>query len=649
MKKLGLLPRLIIAIILGILIGLAGQKVDVLKILVRILITFNGLFGNFLGFVIPLIIMGFVIPGIADLGDSAGKTLAITAGIAYLSTVIFGTITYFVGSVVLPNFIKKGAISFDPEKNSGKALEKIFESPMDPVFSVTTALIISFILGVKRDGKIYRQEFSKGVRKSELEVIGETKIDDTGTTIYFEPDDTIFETVEFSDEVLSKRFREMAFLNKGIKIEFIDERKDLNEVYHYEGGIKSFVEFINKKKKPIHDEIIYIDEVREETAVEIAIQYTDSYSEVVLSFANNINTEEGGSHLSGFRSALTRTLNDYGRKNNIIKEKEENLSGEDVREGISAVISVKLTDPQFEGQTKAKLGNSETRGIVDSVLSEDLAVFLEENPKVGKQILDKALSARRAREAARKARDLTRKKNNLESMTLPGKLKDCQNDDPGKNEIFLVEGNSAGGSATDGRDSAYQAILPLRGKIMNVEKARLDKMLNSSEIRAMITAFGTGIGEEFDINKLRYDKIIIMTDADVDGAHIMTLLLTFFFRYMKPLIEEGHVYVAQAPLYGIEKGTKILRYCHNEKELRLALKEYKDAKINIKRYKGLGEMNPEQLWETTMNPDNRLLLKVNIDDLTEADDTFSILMGTDVEPRRDFITENAIYADYIDA
>ncbi|MEQ2401417.1 DNA topoisomerase (ATP-hydrolyzing) subunit B [Peptoniphilus hominis (ex Hitch et al. 2025)] len=515
--------------------------------------------------------------------------------------------------------------------------------------SVVNALSNKLVATVKRDGKIYRQEFSKGIRKSELEVIGETKLDDTGTTIYFEPDDTIFETVEFSDEVLSKRFREMAFLNKGIKIEFIDERNNLNEVYHYEGGIKSFVEFINKKKKPIHDEIIYIDEVREETAVEIAIQYTDSYSEVVLSFANNINTEEGGSHLSGFRSALTRTLNDYGRKNNIIKEKEENLSGEDVREGISAVISVKLTDPQFEGQTKAKLGNSETRGIVDSVLSEDLAVFLEENPKVGKQILDKALSARRAREAARKARDLTRKKNNLESMTLPGKLKDCQNDDPGKNEIFLVEGNSAGGSATDGRDSAYQAILPLRGKIMNVEKARLDKMLNSSEIRAMITAFGTGIGEEFDINKLRYDKIIIMTDADVDGAHIMTLLLTFFFRYMKPLIEEGHVYVAQAPLYGIEKGTKILRYCHNEKELRLALKEYKDAKINIKRYKGLGEMNPEQLWETTMNPDNRLLLKVNIDDLSEADDTFSILMGTDVEPRRDFITENAIYADYIDA
>lgn len=515
--------------------------------------------------------------------------------------------------------------------------------------SVVNALSNKLVATVKRNGKIYRQEFARGIRKSDLEVIGETNTDETGTTIYFEPDDTIFETVEFSDEVLAKRFREMAFLNKGIKIEFIDERKDLNEVFHYEGGIKSFVEFINAKKKPVHDEIIYIDEIREETAVEIAIQYTDSYSEVVLSFANNINTEEGGTHLSGFRSALTRTLNDYGRKNNIIKEKEENLSGEDVREGISAVISVKLPDPQFEGQTKGKLGNSETRGIVDSVLSEDLAVFLEENPRVGKQILDKALSARRAREAARKARDLTRKKNNLESMTLPGKLADCQNDDPKRNEIFLVEGNSAGGSAKDGRDSAYQAILPLRGKIMNVEKARLDRMLNSSEIRAMITAFGTGIGEEFDLEKLRYDKIIIMTDADVDGAHIMTLLLTFFFRYMKPLIEEGHVYVAQAPLYGIEKGTKILRYCHNEKELRLALKEYKDSKVNIKRYKGLGEMDPEQLWETTMNPDNRLLLKVNIEDLAEADDTFSILMGTEVEPRRDFITENAVYADYIDA
>lgn len=515
--------------------------------------------------------------------------------------------------------------------------------------SVVNALSKHLIATVKRDGKIYQQEFSRGHATSELKIIGDVKKTDTGTTIYFEPDPEIFETVEFSFETLSKRFREMAFLNKGIKIEFIDKRHKKQEVYYYEGGIKSFVEFINEKKKPIHDEIIYIEKVKEETAIEIAIQYTDSYSEVVLSFANNINTEEGGTHLSGFRSALTRTLNDYGRKNNIIKEKEENLSGEDVREGMTAVISVKLPDPQFEGQTKAKLGNSETRGVVDSVLSEELAVFLEENPKIGKKILEKSLSARRAREAARRARDLTRKKNNLESMTLPGKLTDCQNDDPERNEIFIVEGNSAGGSAKDGRDSAYQAILPLRGKIMNVEKARLDRILNSSEIRAMITAFGTGIGEEFDISKLRYNKIIIMTDADVDGAHIMTLLLTFFFRYMRPLIEEGHVYVAQAPLYGIEKGNKILRYCHNDKELRLALEEYKSDKVNIKRYKGLGEMNEEQLWETTMNPDNRLLLKVNIDDLQQADETFDILMGSEVEPRRDFISENAEYADFVDA
>lgn len=515
--------------------------------------------------------------------------------------------------------------------------------------SVVNALSTKLVATVKRDGKVYRQEFSRGHATSELKVIGDVDKSETGTTIYFEPDPEIFETVEFSFETLSKRFREMAFLNKGIKIEFIDKRHDKQEVYHYEGGIKSFVEYINEKKKPIHDEIIYIEETKEETAIEIALQYTESYSEVVLTFANNINTEEGGTHLSGFRSALTRTLNDYGRKNNIIKEKEENLSGEDVREGLTAVISVKLPDPQFEGQTKAKLGNSETRGVVDSVLSEDLAVFLEENPKIGKKILDKALSARRAREAARKARDLTRKKNTLESMTLPGKLADCQNDDPERNEIFIVEGNSAGGSAKDGRDSNYQAILPLRGKIMNVEKARLDRILNSTEIRAMITAFGTGIGEEFDISKLRYNKIIIMTDADVDGAHIMTLLLTFFFRYMRPLIEEGHVYVAQAPLYGIEKGNKILRYCHNDKELKLALESYKGENVKIKRYKGLGEMNYEQLWETTMNPDNRLLLRVNIEDLQGADETFDMLMGQEVEPRREFISENAEYADFVDA
>ncbi len=515
--------------------------------------------------------------------------------------------------------------------------------------SVVNALSTRLVATVKRDGKVYRQEFSRGYAKTELEVIGDVDKSDTGTTIYFEPDGEIFETTEFSFETLAKRFREMAFLNKGIKIEFIDKRHNKEEVYYYEGGIKSFVEYINQKKKPIHDEIIYIEENREETAIEVALQYTESYSEVVLTFANNINTEEGGTHLSGFRSALTRTLNDYGRKNNIIKEKEENLSGEDVREGLTAVISVKLPDPQFEGQTKTKLGNSETRGVVDSVLSEELAAFLEENPKIGKKILDKSLSARRAREAARRARDLTRKKNTLESMTLPGKLADCQNDDPERNEIFIVEGNSAGGSAKDGRDSDYQAILPLRGKIMNVEKARLDRILNSAEIRAMITAFGTGIGDEFDISKLRYNKIIIMTDADVDGAHIMTLLLTFFFRYMRPLIEEGHVYVAQAPLYGLEKGNKILRYCHNDKELKLVMQEYNDKKVKIKRYKGLGEMNYEQLWETTMNPDNRLLLRVNIDDLQMADETFDMLMGHEVEPRRDFISENAEYADFVDA
>lgn len=515
--------------------------------------------------------------------------------------------------------------------------------------SVVNALSTKLIATIKRNGKIYRQEFSRGVPKSELTEIGSVKNNETGTTIEFSPDPEIFETVEFSFETLAKRFREMAFLNKGIKIEFIDERIDKKEIYHYEGGIKSFVEYINSKKNPIHSEVIYMDKFKEDTMIEIALQYTDSYSENVLTFANNINTEEGGTHLSGFRSALTRTLNDYGKKYNIIKEKEENLSGEDVREGITAVISVKLPEPQFEGQTKAKLGNSETRGIVDSVLSETLASFLEENPRTAKQILDKSLQARRAREAARRARDLTRKKNNIESMTLPGKLADCQEKSNERTEIFLVEGNSAGGSAKDARDSLYQAILPLRGKIMNVEKARLDKMLNSSEIRAMITAFGTGIGEEFDIEKLRYNKIIIMTDADVDGAHIMTLLLTFFFRYMRPLIEQGHIYVAQAPLYGIEKGTKILRYCHDEKELRNALKEFDESKVHIKRYKGLGEMNAEQLWDTTMNPDNRLLLRVNIEDFTETDDTFDMLMGTDVKPRRDFISENAIYADYIDA
>ena len=516
--------------------------------------------------------------------------------------------------------------------------------------SVVNALSEHLVATIKRNGKIYEQEFSRGKAISDLKVLGDLEKVETGTKIYFKPDAEIFETTEFNFETLSKRFREMAFLNKGIKIEFIDERHDKREIYYYEGGIKSFVEFINKKKKPIHDEIVYIDVFKENTKVEVALQYTDSYSETVLTFANNINTEEGGTHLSGFRSSLTRTINDYGRKYNIIKEKEENLSGDDVREGLTAVISVKLPNPQFEGQTKAKLGNSETRGVVDSVITEHLESFLEENPKIGKIILNKALSARRAREAARKARDLSRKRNVLDSTALPGKLADCQNKDNETTEIFLVEGDSAGGSAIDARDSVFQAILPLRGKIMNVEKARLDKMLNSNEIKAMITAFGAGIGEEFDIEKLRYNKIIIMTDADIDGAHIMTLLLTFLFRYMRELIEKGHVYVAKPPLYGIIQRNKVVRYCYDDKELKLALKELKkDSKYEIKRYKGLGEMNPEELWETTMNPDHRILLKIEIEDLVYADETFSMLMGSEVEPRREFIQENALYVDYIDA
>ena len=516
--------------------------------------------------------------------------------------------------------------------------------------SVVNALSTELIATIKRNGKIYEQSFSRGKSTSELKVIGEVKENNTGTKIFFRPDSEIFDTVEFEFSVLSKRFREMAFLNKGIKIIFKDLREEKEETYYYEGGIKSFVEHINKSKTPIHDKVIYIEELKEDTMVEIALQYTDGYSENIFSFANNINTEEGGTHLVGFKSGLTKTINDYGRKFNIIKEKEENLSGDDVREGLTAIISVKLPQPQFEGQTKAKLGNSSTRGIVDSLVSENLQNFLEENPKKAKTNLDKALQARRAREAARKARDLTRKKSVLETMTLPGKLADCQSNDKTETEIYLVEGNSAGGSAIDARDSFFQAILPLRGKIMNVEKANLDKILNSSEIKNMITAFGTGIGQDFNIDNLRYDKIVIMTDADVDGAHIMTLLLTFFFRYMRPLIEKGHIYVAQPPLFGILKANKAIRYCYDDKELQKALNDLgRDKKFEIKRYKGLGEMNAEDLWETTMNPDNRILLRVQIDDAIYADETFSILMGSDVDPRREFIQENAQFVEYIDA
>ena len=519
--------------------------------------------------------------------------------------------------------------------------------------SVVNALSKKLVAHVKREGKAFEQSFSRGKPTSSLEIVQEN-VKETGTTITFWPDEEIFtETVEFSKETLARRFREMAFLNKGAYIEFIDHRPEteFKEVYHYKGGIQSYVEYINRNKKSIHDKIFYIDEIEEDTDVEIAIQYTDGYRETVLTFANNINTEEGGTHLSGFRSALTKSVNEYGRKYNYIKEKEENLSGEDVREGISAVISVKLPDPQFEGQTKAKLGNSETRSIVERVVNNNLATFLEENPKIGKIILTKALSARRAREAARKARDLTRKRSILDNTPLPGKLFDCQSNDNEITEIFLVEGDSAGGSAKGGRDSSYQAILPLRGKIMNVEKARMDRILNSNEIRAMITAFGTGVDKEFDINKLRYGKIIIMTDADVDGAHIQTLLLTFFFRHLRELIEEGHVFVARPPLYGVKRGSKVLEYCYNEEELQEAMKRLGKTNNNLKigRYKGLGEMNAEELWETTMNPEHRVLLRVGVEDAQAADEVFSMLMGQEVAPRREFIEENAVYAENIDA
>ncbi|MDO5725784.1 MAG: DNA topoisomerase (ATP-hydrolyzing) subunit B [Tissierellia bacterium] len=514
--------------------------------------------------------------------------------------------------------------------------------------SVVNALSLRLIATVKRDGKIYQQEFSRGIPTTELEVIGKSK--KTGTKIQFLPDIEIFrEGIEFNYETLVNRFREVAFLNKGVKIVIKSEITGESETFHYEGGIKSFVEYLNRNKKEIHKKVIYLDTYKEETSIELAIQYTDSYSETMLAFANNVNTEEGGTHMIGLRSALTRTINDYGRKYNIIKEREDNLSGDDVREGITAVLSVKLPNPQFEGQTKAKLGNSETRGIVESSINEFLSNYLEENPKVGKSILEKALAARRAREAARKARDITRKTSILESNSLPGKLADCQSNNIEETEIFLVEGDSAGGSAKSGRDNKFQAILPLKGKIMNVEKARLDRILNSDEIKAMITAFGCGIAEEFDISKLRYGKIIIMTDADVDGAHIRTLLLTFFYRYMPELVKNGHIYIAQPPLYGIVKGQKVLRYCYNDEELQSALKEMNDSNLKISRYKGLGEMNADQLWYTTMDPEHRLLLKVVDDEGYNTDEVFTTLMGEKVEPRREFIVKNSKFVKNLDA
>lgn len=517
--------------------------------------------------------------------------------------------------------------------------------------SCVNALSTYLIARVKRDGKMYEQRFEKGKTVTELTVIKEN-VRGTGTTIEFMPDNTIFETLNFDKNVLAKRFREMAFLNKGVKIEFADEREGYKELFHYEGGIKSFVEYINKSKKPLDHQVMYIEGEKETTKVEIAMQYTESYNETIVSFTNNIKTVDGGTHVVGFKSALTRALNDYARNKNILKEKDDNLSGDDVREGITAVVSVKLNNPQFEGQTKGKLGNSEARTVVDSVVYEHLSFYFEENPKIVKTIIQKALASQKARLAARRARDLVRKKSVLDNTTLPGKLADCQSSDIEHNEIFLVEGDSAGGSAKGGRDNKFQAILPLRGKILNVEKAHLERVLNSNEIKAMITAFGTGIGKNFDISKLRYGKIVIMTDADVDGAHIRTLLLTFLYRFMKPLVEKGHVYIAQPPLYGIIKGVKVMEYCYTEKELEEALEKYGErSNIKVQRYKGLGEMNAEQLWDTTMNPEHRILIKVEIDgeDENELDNTFDVLMGDNVEPRREFIEQNAVYAQNIDA
>ncbi|NLY09130.1 MAG: DNA topoisomerase (ATP-hydrolyzing) subunit B [Tissierellia bacterium] len=517
--------------------------------------------------------------------------------------------------------------------------------------SVVNALSTWLIATVKRDGKIYQLKFERGVTVSKLEEIGDAV--GTGTKIHFMPDETIFDTLDFEYPILEDRFREMAFLNSGVSIKLTDHREEevKEDFFKYEGGIRSFVEYINRNKNAIHSSVIYMEGDKDSINVQLAMQYTNSFSEKVLPFANNIHTEEGGTHLAGFRSAITRTMNDYGRKYNIIKEKEENLTGDDVREGLTAVLSVKLPGPQFEGQTKAKLGNSEVRGVVESIVSENLSNYMEENPKVAKSILDKALNARRAREAARKARDLVRKtKSIFDNTPLPGKLADCQESDIGVTEIFLVEGDSAGGSAKSGRDNRFQAILPLKGKIMNVEKARLDRVLGYEEIKAMITAFGTGIEEEFDISGLRYGKIIIMTDADVDGAHIRTLLLTFFYRYMKELIEAGHIYIAQPPLYGMIKGSKILEYCYDEEELKIAQEKYKDDKnIKIQRYKGLGEMNADQLWETTMDPEHRVLIKVGMDETLATDEIFTTLMGEKVEPRREFIEQNARYVKNIDA
>ena len=508
--------------------------------------------------------------------------------------------------------------------------------------SVVNALSEYCEVTVTREGHVWQQKYSRGNILCDLTKIGDS--DGHGTKVMFKPDPEIFEDTIFDFEVLASRLRELAFLNKGIAITLIDKREEEEErveKYHYEGGIKEFVSYLNRNKEVLHESPIYVEGEKDGIIAEIALQYNDGYNESLYSFANNIDTIEGGTHLAGFKSALTRAINDYAKRFGHIKDSDKNLSGDDAREGLTAVVSVKISEPQFEGQTKTQLGNSEVRGVVDSIVAEGVSIFLEENPAVGKIIIDKALMAARARDAARKARELTRK-SVLERSTLPGKLADCSSKDPKECEIYIVEGDSAGGSAKQGRNRKFQAILPLRGKILNVEKQRLDRILNSETIRSMITAFGAGIGKDFDEEKLRYDRIIIMTDADVDGAHIRTLLLTFFYRYMRPLIDGGHVYIAQPPLYKVSKGKKE-GYAYTEEELANLLEEFggKDNTINIQRYKGLGEMNASQLWETTMDPEHRILKKATVSDAIVADEIFTILMGDKVEPRREFIQKNA--------
>ncbi|MCP3739960.1 DNA topoisomerase (ATP-hydrolyzing) subunit B [Rossellomorea sp. BNER] len=514
--------------------------------------------------------------------------------------------------------------------------------------SVVNALSTELEVFVHRDGKIHYQKFERGIPSFDLRIEGET--DKTGTIVHFVPDPEIFtETREYEYDILANRIRELAFLNRGLKITIEDKREeDKQNEYHYEGGIKSYVEHLNRSKEVIHEEPIFIEGEREEISIEISLQYNEGFASNIYSFANNIHTYEGGTHESGFKTALTRVINDYARKNHIYKENDSNLSGEDVREGLTAIVSVKHPDPQFEGQTKTKLGNSEARTVTDALFSEHFETFLLENPVVARKIVEKGLMAARARLAAKKARELTRRKSALEVSSLPGKLADCSSRDPEISELYIVEGDSAGGSAKQGRDRHFQAILPLRGKIINVEKARLDKILSNNEIRMIITALGTGIGEDFDISRARYQKVVIMTDADVDGAHIRTLLLTFFYRYMRQIIEAGYIYIAQPPLYKIQQGKKV-EYVYNDRQLEETLSQLPaQPKPGIQRYKGLGEMNAEQLWETTMDPENRTLLQVSLEDAIEADETFEILMGDKVEPRRNFIESNAMYVKNLD-